>query len=57
MRNSQINLRSNLMERVQRKLDETQKTETNDDINICPLKPIKIRERQRGKQNMGWMFK
>ena len=58
MKYSQMNLRSGLMARVQRKLDESQEKETNDDIDICSLKPkINIRQRQRGKQNMGWMLR
>jgi len=59
MKYSQMNLRSGLMARVQRKLDETPLIETEDDNDICPLKvkKIKVRERQRGKQNMGWMLR
>ena len=70
MKYSQMNLRSGLMARVQRKLDETKINESipenNEDENIfsslsetpCQIiKPIKVRQRQRGKQNMGWMFK
>ena len=52
MKFSQMNLRSGIMERTQRKLDE--ENETND--NICPLK-IKVNQRQRVKQNKGWMLR
>ena len=73
MKYSQMNLRSGLMARVQRKLDESQEKENNiinDDNNdvdnlfsiqstpICqPNKIIKVRQRERGKQNMGWMLR
>ena len=54
MRSSQMNLRSGLMERVQRKLDENQ---TNDN-NVCEIIPHKLKvRRERTKQNMGWMLK
>ena len=71
MKFSQMNLRSGLMERVQRKLDESQVTENNNvnnDIDnffsiqstsqSTPLKPkIKVRQRERIKQNKGWMLR
>ena len=58
MKFSQMNLRSGLMARVQRKLDESNETINNDIDNICPLKPkIKVRQRERIKQNKGWMLR
>jgi len=52
MKYSQMNLRSGLMARVQRKLDE--ENETND--NDYPLK-VKVKQRHRVKQNKGWMLR
>ena len=52
MKYSQINLRSGLMERTQRKLDESQ---IDKGIDICPK--IKVRQRERTKQDKGWMFR
>jgi len=68
MKYSQMNLRSGLMARVQRKLDESQEKENNN--NECNLlstqsistpistRPkIRVRQRERQQRNMGWMLR
>ena len=65
MKYSQMNLRSGLMERVKRKLEENQSIQPLDDskfsiqsvpgtIPCSTIKPVKIQQRGRLQTQMGW---